>query len=281
MKTEFNPVEIPFTTHEYELNVTKIFEDINKVLDKPSLKNKHVMINLKRNIQELYTLFLDKKGITSSYSHFNVNRFSIIDDTADEWHTWYAIHLISLPIARLKIILENDYKHATNKEKFVSDIDFYVVRFLSNIEVEFFKTKIVEISIWVNSKNHSENANEIKESFKFFMSLKFIKSHFKKLVDHKLMSQKDVEHLIASNFDSESKLKPKKFDIKLDKSHLNFFIHSFFKNYLINEKNIALKTSTFLINNFKMYQEEAIDSKKEAYNRKNLRSIEPKKYFLH
>lgn len=275
-----NPKEIPFTMNEFELNVTKVFEDINKVFEKQSLKSKKAIVILKRNIQELYSIFLEKKGITSSYSHFNVNRFSIIDETADEWHTWYAFHLISLPIARLKIKLENDYHNATDKNKFVSDIDFYVIRFLSPHEVEFFKTKIVEMSIWVNSKNHSENDFVLNDSYVFFKSNEFIKSYFMKLVDHNLMSQKDVEYLIASNFDSESKLTPKKFEIKLEKSHLNFFIHSFFKKHLINEKNIALKTSTFLINNFKMYKEEAIDSKKEAYNRKNLRSIEPKKYYL-
>lgn len=275
-----NPKEIPFTMNEFELNVTKVFEDINKVFEKQSLKSKKAIVILKRNIQELYSIFLEKKGITSSYSHFNVNRFSIIDETADEWHTWYAFHLISLPIARLKIKLENDYHNATDKNKFVSEIDFYVIRFLSPHEVEFFKTKIVEMSIWVNSKNHSENDFVLNDSYVFFKSNEFIKSYFMKLVDHNLMSQKDVEYLIASNFDSESKLTPKKFEIKLEKSHLNFFIHSFFKKHLINEKNIALKTSTFLINNFKMYKEEAIDSKKEAYNRKNLRSIEPKKYYL-
>ena len=275
-----NPKEIPFTMNEFELNVTKVFEDINKVFEKQSLKSKKAIVILKRNIQELYSIFLEKKGITSSYSHFNVNRFSIIDETADEWHTWYAFHLISLPIARLKIKLENDYHNATDKNKFVSEIDFYVIRFLSPHEVEFFKTKIVEMSIWVNSKNHSENDFVLNDSYVFFKSNEFIKSYFMKLVDHNLMSQKDVEYLIASNFVPDSKLKPKKFEIKLEKSHLNFFIHSFFKKHLINEKNIALKTSTFLINNFKMYKEEAIDSKKEAYNRKNLRSIEPKKYYL-
>jgi hypothetical protein len=276
-----NPVEKRFTMNEFELNVTKVFEDINKVLEKPSLKSKKVIINLKRNIQELYTLFLDRKGITSSYSHFNVNRFSIIDDTADEWHTWYAIHLISLPIARLKIKLENDYQHATDKNKFVSDIDFYVIRFLSNLEVEFFKTKIVEMSIWVISKKFPEHQNINNETYSSNKTIDFVNSHFNKLVNHKIMSQEDVAYLIASNFVPDSKLKPKKFELKLEKSHLNFFVHSFFKTYLTTQKNISLKTSSFLINNFDMYQEEANDSKKEASNRKNFRSIEPKKYFLH
>jgi len=276
-----NPVEKRFTMNEFELNVTKVFEDINKVLEKPSLKSKKVIINLKRNIQELYTLFLDRKGITSSYSHFNVNRFSIIDDTADEWHTWYAIHLISLPIARLKIKLENDYQHATNKEKFVSDIDFYVVRFLTPLEVEFFKTKIVEISIWVISKKYPQHQNINNETYKSDKSIELVKSHFQKLVNHKIMSQEDVDYLILSNFDPKSNLKPKKFEVTLEKSHLNFFIHSFFKKYLINENNFGIKTSTFLINNFTMYQEEANDSKKEANNRRNFRSTAPKKYYLH
>jgi hypothetical protein len=276
-----NPKEIPFTMNEFELNVTKVFEDINKVFEKPSLKNKKAIINLKRKIQELYSIFLDKKGITSSYSHFNVNRFSIIDETADEWHTWYAFHLISLPIARLKIKLENDYQHATDKNKFVSDIDFYVIRFLSPHEVEFFKTKIVEMSIWVISKKFPEHQNINNETYSSNKTIDFVNSHFNKLVNHKIMSQEDVAYLIASNFVPDSKLKPKKFELKLEKSHLNFFVHSFFKTYLTTQKNISLKTSSFLINNFDMYQEEANDSKKEASNRKNFRSIEPKKYFLH
>ena len=275
-----NPKEIAFTMNEFELNVTKVFEDINKVFEKPSLKSKKAIINLKRKIQELYSIFLAKKGITSSYSHFNVNRFSIIDETADEWHTWYAIHLISLPIARLKIKLENDYQHATNKEKFVSDIDFYVVRFLTPLEVEFFKTKIVEISIWVISKKYPQHQNINNENYCSIKTIEFVNSHFNKLVNHKIMSQEDVAYLIASNFVPDSKLKPKKFELILEKSHLNFFAHSFFKKYLTTQKNIALKTSTFLIKNFEMYQEEANDSKKEASNRKNFRSIEPKKYFL-
>ena len=275
-----NPKEIPFTMNEFELNVTKVFEDINKVFEKPSLKSKKAIINLKRKIQELYSIFLDKKGITSSYSHFNVNRFSIIDETADEWHTWYAFHLISLPIARLKIKLENDYQHATDKNKFVSDIDFYVIRILSPLEVEFFKTKIVEMSIWVISKKFPEHQNINNETYKSDKSIELVKSHFQKLVTNNIMSQEDVDYLILSNFDPKSNLKPKKFEVKLEKSHLNFFIHSFFKKYLINENNFAIKTSTFLINNFEMYKEEANDSKKEASNRKNFRSIEPKKYFL-
>jgi hypothetical protein len=276
-----NPVEIRFTMNEFELNVTKVFEDINKVFEKPSLKSKKAIINLKRKIQELYNIFLAKKGITSSYSHFNVNRFSIIDDTADEWHTWYAFHLISLPIARLKIKLENDYHNATDKNKFVSNIDFYVVRFLTHLEVEFFKTKIVEISIWIISKKYPQHQNINNETYKSDKSIELVKSHFQKLVTHKIMSQEDVDYLIASNFVPDSKIKPKKFDVTLEKSHLNFFIHSFFKKYLINENNVAIKTSTFLINNFTMYQEEANDSKKEANNRRNFRSTAPKKYYLH
>ena len=275
-----NPKEIPFTMNEFELNVTKVFEDINKVFEKQSLKSKTAIVILKRNIQELYSIFLAKKGITSSYSHFNVNRFSIIDETADEWHTWYAFHLISLPIARLKIKLENDYHNATDKNKFVSDIDFYVIRFLSPHEVEFFKTKIVEMSIWVISKKYPEHQNINNENYSSYKTIEFVNSHFKKLVNHKIMSQEDVDYLIASNFVPDTKLKPKKFELKLEKSHLNFFAHSFFKKYLSTQKNIALKTSTFLINNFEMYKEEANDSKKEASNRKNFRSIEPKKYFL-
>lgn len=276
-----NPVEKRFTMNEFELNVTKVFEDINKVLEKPSLKSKKVIINLKRNIQELYTLFLAKKGITSSYSHFNVNRFSIIDETADEWNTWYAFHLISLPIARLKIKLENDYHNATDKNKFVSDIDFYVIRILSPLEVEFFKTKIFEMSIWVISKKYPEHQNINNENYSSYKTIEFVNSHFNKLVNHKIMSQEDVAYLIASNFVPDSKLKHKKFELKLEKSHLNFFVHSFFKKYLSTQKNIALKTSTFLIKNFEMYQEEANDSKKEAYNRRNFRSTAPKKYYLH
>ena len=32
-----NTKEIPFTMNEFELNVTKVFEDINKVFEKRSL----------------------------------------------------------------------------------------------------------------------------------------------------------------------------------------------------------------------------------------------------
>jgi len=280
-----NPEEQSYTTEAYQINVAKVYEKLNNAFaSKPSLLKSKKARNLKANINLSFELFREKKGIQDDYSHYNVNCHSLIDSSHEDWFTWFAYQILVLPISQITLYLEHHLNNAANKDEFLLLIENQTMRFLSPIDVSYFQSRINYVSIWVTKhtydiqKKEDQQNNYAYERISNLPDEQIVQTYFHQLSVNDFMTKEDVNHLIKANFDFGEAVPMKKFNITIDKSHLNFFVRHFFKKYIFSQVNIGMAVSQFLRNNFTLYNEESMNSKKESNLRKSFRTTPPKRY---
>jgi hypothetical protein len=178
--------------------------------------------------------------------------------------------------------LDESFNKAEKPDEFLNSL-LTTIRFLSAPNLDSFEFNLLKIKGWIDAKKsyslmNSEYPMENEDRYSPIGDVESVTNYFKQLSDKGLLSLDQVEKLVIANFNFGNAVPREKLNIKLPKSHLTYFVWSFFKKYGFNEKNVAIHTSQFLRFNFLMYKEESLNEVKEFYLRKNFRSSQPKKY---
>lgn len=275
-----NSEEIPYTRELTDVNVTEVYNKLQQILSKPSIRNSKYGKFFKENLEIIYDIFKENNAIDEETSHYNLHRLSIIKNNDIQWFTWFAYELLILPKPKLIIHLEDHLSNSTDKKKFLYFMRGQTMNFLSPIKLNYFQSNIIEVSIWVTNKIHHDHppAENIDLRLTPDKSEPEVRAYFSQLSKDKYLSQEEVNHLVNSNFKYGEFTAIKKLDTKLGKGNLTYFIRFFFQNYFFNQENVALNISTFLRDNFKKYDAESKDAQKEKNLRKNLRDNMPKTY---
>jgi hypothetical protein len=279
-----NPPELPYKTEPFQVNVYKVYLKIIQVLSQKNNQKKPNARNLKERIEELYKIFCKEKGIDDDCNDYNRGRLGLIESTDNFWFTWFSFELVCLESALIYLHLNEHYKSAENKDVFLVTLK-RAVSTISKAKLNSFEARLIKIVNWIDSRKSvlkGKTLNDIEDQERYHpdISENIVFDYFNQLSKKGYLSEEQVENLVKANFNfGESKPK-NKLKIKIPKSHLNYFVWSFFKKSKFNEKNFALHASKFLITNFEMYVEEESNIIKENNLRKNFRSNPPKGYNL-
>jgi hypothetical protein len=263
-----------------DINVTEVYNKLMTILSKQSVLQSKRGREVKSRIEEIYKIFKVDNLIKEDLNRHELDRLSMIKRYDIQWFIWFALQLLTLPRPKVIIHLEHHLSKSPDKEKFKRLINGHTMNLLCQIELNYFEPIINEIKIWVISKNYY--SNELDESIDIriipYKSEPEVRAYFNQLLLEDRLTEDQVNNLVNSNFKYGEPGNITKLDIDIEKANLNYFIHFFFKNYTLNSKNSALKTSAFLRANFRMYDAESADPEKEKNLRKNLRLRIPATY---
>ena len=276
-----NPPELGYIAQRFQVNVYEVYLEFKNILSaKENCTNPYV-INLMGRLEELYLIFCRENGIEEDFSEYNKKRFGLIDSSNSLWHTWFVFELACIKISKITIHLHSHYKKAEDKAIFLSKM-YNSIHLLSEMELSMLEPKIDKISNWIESKElllELSEANQ-KKRFKLSCSEDVAYNYFNQLVIHDKLTTDQVDKLIRANFEFGIQEKKTLLIIKLDKSHLNYFIKKFFHNHYWNDNKSAINASIFLMQNFAKYHAELNSVEKQVNFRKNLSKSRPAKYLF-
>jgi hypothetical protein len=276
-----NPEETPNIVEPLQIMVWDVYEKMNRILcTKPSvLKSKQGKI-MKSRIDSLFEQFKEIQQITPDFNTYNLQKFSIIDSTHPFWMTWFSYKLLTLPKSKVLLYLDDQYMASENKEDFVLFVQVSVLGFLSPINIQYFQSSLDYIAIWIREKKGAVDLN--KSTSTRYTGFKYdevsIRTYFNQLVKPNYLTQNQVDLLLKRNFGNEPRDEQEKLHPEMIKSHLTYFVYSFFQKYGMNNKHIVTNTLSFLTRNFSLYDDITMSQKAESNFRKNLKKTVPKKY---
>ena len=279
-----NQPEPPYTTEPFQVNVYNVYQNLIQILSQKNNLKKPKARALKKRVDELYKFFCEEKKIDDDCNDYNRRRLGLIESTDSFWFTWFSLELVCLDSALIYLHLNEHYKSTVNKDTFLVTLQS-AVRAVSKANLNSFEAKLIKIVNWIDSRKSvikGQSLDNIEEQERYHpdISEEIVFNYFKQLSKKSYLSEEQVENLIKANFNFGEPVPKNKLKIKLPKSHLNYFVWSFFKISKFNEKNFALHASKFLITNFEMYGQEESNIIKENNLRKNFRSNPPNGYKL-
>lgn len=276
-----NPEETPYAVEPLQIVVWDVYEKMNRILStKPSVLKSRQGFRLKTQLDDLFEQFKEIQQITSDYNTYNLQKFSVIDSSHPFWMTWFSYKLLTLPKSKVHLYLDDQYMSSENKEDFVRFVQMSVLGFLSPINIQYFQSTLDYIAIWIREKKGAVDLN--KSTSTRYTGFKYDKvstcTYFNQLVELNYLTQDQLDHLLKRNFGNEPRHEQEKLHPEIIKSHLNYFVYTFFQKYGINTKHIVMNTLSFLTRNFSMYDDITMSTKAQSNFRKNLKKTVPKKY---
>lgn len=279
-----NQPEPPYTTEPFQVNVYNVYLNLIQILSQKNNLKKPKARALKKRVDELYKFFCEEKEIDDDCNDYNRRRLGLIESTDGFWFTWFSLELVCLESALIYLHLNEHYKSTVNKDTFLVTLQ-RAISAISKTKLNSFEARLIKIVNWIDSRKsvlNGQTFNNVEEQERYHpdISEEIVFNYFKQLSEKSYLSEEQVKNLIKANFNFGEPVPKNKLKIKLPKSHLNYFVWSFFKISKFNEKNFALHTSKFLITNFEMYGQEESNIIKEINLRKNFRSNPPNGYKL-
>jgi hypothetical protein len=279
--SKYESSKIGYTTERFQVNVYEVYLEFKNILSaEENVSNPHV-INLLSRLEELFTIFCKEYGIEDDWSVYNKKRVGLIDSSNTFWFTWFVFELACFKISKITIHLNSHYNKAEDKSIFLSKM-YDSINLLINMELNILEPKIDKISNWIESKEYILELNKASQNKRIKLACddEVVYDYFNKLVIHEKLTSDQVDKLIRANFEFGIEEKRTPLIIKLDKSHLTYFIKKFFDKHYWNDSKTVINTSIFLMQNFALYNAELNNMDKLRNLRKNLSKGRPAKYEL-
>ena len=277
-------MEINKVKHIYQIDVVDCAKSVLTLiaadpLISAEIYDKHKEI-LRIAVHE-YFKSLDFKKNISEQEKFNESLLKVDHPSFDYW---FAMFISTRKISKIPLILDDYYFGEFGEmDNFIGRLEFIILDIIDS-QIPYSKSEIINSIVdWIRDMKMSfydeiEEENLEKVNFKLIktdMEFEQVFDYFKalhyNLEENNRLTLEEVEDLIYSNFyfrKCKKRIQKKMYDLEIEKGQLRNFVYFFLTDVDQNRyKNKLEDYGQFLIQNFKIFKNNNIDTLKSNFNK--------------